>query len=107
MALYEYRCERCSSLDGEPYQFEKLQGMDAPLPMCPRCGGKVERILFPLAIHYKGSGFYSTDNKVDERVRGESGKLGRKLNQTDLSNIMEGTPTKDDTKGRSPPKRVD
>lgn len=98
MPLYEYHCSECD------WQFEKIQGIEDPLPRCPRCGGEVERILFPSSIHYKGSGFYSTDNKADERVRGESGKLGRKVSQTDSSNIMEDTPTKYDTKGRSPPK---
>lgn len=34
---------------------------DEPLKKCPTCGKKVERILFAPSIHYKGSGFYSTD----------------------------------------------
>jgi predicted nucleic acid-binding Zn ribbon protein len=35
---------------------------DAPPPACEVCGeGPVERVLYPVAVHFKGSGFYSTD----------------------------------------------
>jgi predicted nucleic acid-binding Zn ribbon protein len=35
---------------------------DAPPPKCEICGeGPVERVLYPVAVHFKGSGFYSTD----------------------------------------------
>jgi predicted nucleic acid-binding Zn ribbon protein len=35
---------------------------DAPAETCPTCGaGPVEKLLFPVAVHFKGSGFYSTD----------------------------------------------
>lgn len=35
---------------------------DPPADMCPTCGaGPVEKLLFPVAVHFKGSGFYSTD----------------------------------------------
>jgi predicted nucleic acid-binding Zn ribbon protein len=37
--------------------------MTAPAPeVCDVCGASpVEMVLYPVAIHYKGSGFYSTD----------------------------------------------
>ena len=34
---------------------------DPPLKKCPTCGKKVERVLFAPPIHFKGSGYYSTD----------------------------------------------
>jgi len=35
---------------------------DAPADTCVTCGaGPVEKLLFPVAVHFKGSGFYSTD----------------------------------------------
>ena len=35
---------------------------DPPSEVCVTCGaGPVEKILFPVAVHFKGSGFYSTD----------------------------------------------
>lgn len=52
---YEYRC-------AEGHITEVFQKMtDAPLRKCGTCGKKVERVLFPPSIHYKGTGFYSTD----------------------------------------------
>jgi putative FmdB family regulatory protein len=54
--IYEYRCPN-------GHRFELFQKMsDAPAETCPTCGaGPVEKLLFPVAVHFKGSGFYSTD----------------------------------------------
>ena len=56
MPIYEYRCPN-------GHTFEIFQKMtDAPVETCTTCGaGPVEKILFPVAVHFKGSGFYSTD----------------------------------------------
>lgn len=56
MPIYEYRCPN-------GHTFELFQKMsDAPAETCPMCGaGPVEKLLFPVAVHFKGSGFYSTD----------------------------------------------
>ena len=56
MPIYEYRCP-------EGHTFERFQSMTAPAPeKCDVCGAApLEIVLFPVAIHYKGSGFYSTD----------------------------------------------
>jgi len=56
MPIYEYRCPN-------GHVFELFQRMDDPQPeVCQVCGeGPVERVLYPVAVHYKGSGFYSTD----------------------------------------------
>lgn len=56
MPTYEYRCVSCE------HQFERFQRMsDDPVKECEVCGDPVRRLLFPVAIHFKGSGFYSTD----------------------------------------------
>jgi len=54
--IYEYRCPN-------GHTFEVFQRMsDAPVQVCTVCGeGPVEKLLFPVAVHFKGSGFYSTD----------------------------------------------
>jgi putative FmdB family regulatory protein len=54
--IYEYRCPN-------GHTFELFQKMaDPPAESCPTCGaGPVEKLLFPVAVHFKGSGFYSTD----------------------------------------------
>jgi putative FmdB family regulatory protein len=54
--IYEYRCPN-------GHTFELFQRMsDPPAESCVTCGaGPVEKLLFPVAVHFKGSGFYSTD----------------------------------------------
>jgi len=54
--IYEYRCPN-------GHTFELFQRMsDPPAEACVICGsGPVEKLLFPVAVHFKGSGFYSTD----------------------------------------------
>ena len=55
MPIYEYRCPN-------GHQFEVFQAMsDDPVSTCEVCGAPVERIFRPVAVHFKGSGFYTTD----------------------------------------------
>jgi putative FmdB family regulatory protein len=56
MPIYEYRCPK-------GHVFERFQRMSDPPPeACEICGeGPVEVVLYPVAVHFKGSGFYSTD----------------------------------------------
>ena len=56
MPIYEYKCPNGHLL-------EVFHGMSEPGPRkCEVCGASpLERVLFPVAVHYKGSGFYSTD----------------------------------------------
>lgn len=56
MPIYEYRCDDCDAA------FEVIQKMsDDPLEVCEKCGGHLRKVLHPVAIHFKGSGFYTTD----------------------------------------------
>lgn len=58
MPLYAYECKECG------VNFERRQGFDeAPITVCPECEGEVHRLIQPAGIVFKGSGFYSTDNK--------------------------------------------
>jgi putative FmdB family regulatory protein len=62
--IYEYRCDDCEAL------LEVMQKMsDDPLEVCERCGGHLRRVLHPVAIHFKGSGFYTTDYGRGSRGR--------------------------------------
>jgi putative FmdB family regulatory protein len=55
MPTYEYRCER-------GHTFEVMQRMtDDPLTVCDEHGTPVQRVFHPVAVHFKGSGFYNTD----------------------------------------------
>ena len=58
MPIYVYECEACG------FRFECLQRMaDDPLTDCPDCGGHVRRIIQPVGVIFRGSGFYVTDNR--------------------------------------------
>jgi len=55
LPTYEYRCQN-------GHVFEVMQSMsDPPVTECQVCGAPVERVFHPIAIHFKGSGFYTTD----------------------------------------------
>jgi putative FmdB family regulatory protein len=55
MPIYEYRCEN-------GHTFEVMQRMtDPPVESCPEDGSPVQRVFHPVAVHFKGSGFYNTD----------------------------------------------
>jgi putative FmdB family regulatory protein len=55
MPIYEYRCEN-------GHTFDEMQRMsDDPLTECKVCGAPVQRVFHPVAVHFKGSGFYTTD----------------------------------------------
>ncbi len=56
MPIYEYRCP-------QGHTFEVFQRMTDPsVAACEVCGeGGVEKVLYPVAVHFKGSGFYTTD----------------------------------------------
>ena len=56
MPLYEYQCDACA------HRFEVIQKYsDAPIDVCPKCGGAVVKLLSSPAIQFKGSGWYITD----------------------------------------------
>ena len=58
MPIYEYECSHCQ------FKFERKQGFDdEPLTTCPKCQGKARRVLHPTPVIFKGSGFYTTDNR--------------------------------------------
>jgi len=68
MPIYEYRCER-------GHTFEVMQRMtEDPLTSCSTCGAPVQRVFHPVAVHFKGSGFYNTDyGKKKTPAASESG----------------------------------
>jgi putative FmdB family regulatory protein len=63
MPIYEYRCER-------GHTFEVMQKMtDDPVMSCTRCEAPVQRVFHPVAVHFKGKGFYNTDYGTKRRNR--------------------------------------
>jgi putative FmdB family regulatory protein len=71
MPIYEYRCP-----DGHVFEvFQKMA--EAPREVCDVCGkGPVEKVLYPVSVHFKGSGFYSTDYGRGGRKRTEASQDG-------------------------------
>ena len=81
MPIYEYKCP-------EGHLFERFQSMTAPAPeSCDDCGASpVELVLYPVAIHYKGSGFYTTDygkGKAAKKDGGDAGSSGGESGKSD------------------------
>ena len=68
MPIYEYRCQN-------DHRFEVLQKFaDDPIEVCEVCGAPAQRVLHPVAIHFKGSGFYSTDYGRKKKSAASDGK---------------------------------
>jgi putative FmdB family regulatory protein len=63
MPIYEYRCKK-------GHVFDVMQKIsDDPVTKCEVCGAPVERVFHPVAVHFKGSGFYNTDYGTRKRSR--------------------------------------
>jgi putative FmdB family regulatory protein len=63
MPIYEYRCD-------QGHTFEVMQRMsDEPVEICETCEAPVQRVFHPVAVHFKGSGFYNTDYGTRKRAR--------------------------------------
>jgi putative FmdB family regulatory protein len=73
MPIYEYKCEK-------GHVFDVIQRMtDEALTECQECGAPAVRVLHPVAVHFKGSGFYNTDygkKKKGAAANGGSGSEG-------------------------------
>jgi len=72
MPIYEYRCDN-------GHTFEVMQKMtDDPVVTCSTCDAPVQRVFHPVAVHFKGKGFYNTDYGTKRRQREleRSGKDG-------------------------------
>jgi len=75
MPLYEYQCLECRN------RFELRRSYsDASAVTCPECHGDVRRVMSPVAVIFRGSGFYATDNgrrsaepKEQEQHQGSKG----------------------------------
>jgi putative FmdB family regulatory protein len=78
MPIYEYRCDR-------GHTFEVMQRMsEDPITSCTTCDASVQRVFHPVAVHFKGSGFYNTDygkkrrgGSSSESSSGESSSEGK------------------------------
>ena len=88
MPIYEYVCGSCKK------KTEVIQRVnEAPLRVCPHCGGKLKKAISAPAIQFKGSGFYITDYaraSSESRTRKESGeKTETKADKTEAAGKSE------------------
>jgi putative FmdB family regulatory protein len=106
LPIYEYRCKN-------GHTFEVLQSMNHdPVTVCEVCGDPVERVFHPVAVHFKGSGFYSTDygrqgqkggGGSDSGSKDESKKesAGSKSESSSSSSSSEGSSSSSDSSSSS------
>jgi len=93
MPLYEYECQDCG------VRFERRQHInDKPVKTCPECGGKVHRLIQPVGIIFKGSGFYVTDN----RAKSSTSKPGSTKKSSDASEESKSASTSESSSESSP-----
>jgi putative FmdB family regulatory protein len=75
--IYEYKCEN-------DHVFDVIQKIaDEPLTECQECGAPAARVLHPVAVHFKGSGFYNTDYGKKKGAANGAGAEGSKESKGD------------------------
>jgi putative FmdB family regulatory protein len=95
MPIYEYRCEN-------GHTFEVMQRMaDDPLTGCEVCGAPVQRVFHPVAVHFKGSGFYSTDYGKKKSIPAGNGKQDSGSDSGSESKTASKSDSKDSKKSES------
>lgn len=81
MPIYVYECTECG------LHFEQQQRIsDDPIQVCPECAGQVQRVIQPVRVIFKGSGFYVTDNR---RISGGSGRKEKSASDTSSNSKTE------------------
>ena len=97
MPIYGYRCRSCGN------ELEVLQKMsDPPLKTCPKCSGELTKILYPVGVIYKGSGYYSTDYKSGKASSSSAAGNGAKSDSSDGSGDSKpATESKSESKAES------
>ncbi len=70
MPIYEYECSLCH------FHFDRKQRFnEEPVAMCPKCQGKARRVIHSVPVIFKGSGFYTTDNRKGSATESSEEKL--------------------------------
>jgi len=100
MPIYEYQCQKCNA---HTEAFQKVT--DKPLSKCPKCGGKLEKLISAPAIQFKGSGWYVTDyaNKATKGEKSESESTSSTEKKADKK-AKESSPAKKTSEKASSPK---
>ena len=95
MPIYEYRCE-------QGHTFEVMQRMsDDPVQTCETCEAPVARVFHPVAVHFKGSGFYNTDYGTRKRARETASSSSDSSKKDSSSSSDSSTSSSSDSKSTS------
>jgi putative FmdB family regulatory protein len=95
MPIYEYRCDR-------GHTFEVMQRMtDDPVTSCSTCEAPVQRVFHPVAVHFKGSGFYNTDYGKKSKSGAATSTAEGGSSSTDSSPKTDSSTKKDSGSGSS------
>lgn len=87
MPIYDYRCEHCG------HAFSAVQSYnDPPIDKCPNCGKKPRRLIVPPAIHFRGAGFYKTDNRRADSSESKSEPTKKPEGKPETKGSGEGGP---------------
>ena len=78
MPTYGYQCTECK------HEFSVFQNMkDDPIAICTQCSGRVKRLLYPVGIVFKGTGWYINDSRAPEKT--EKSDSAEKSEKTEKS----------------------
>jgi putative FmdB family regulatory protein len=101
MPIYEYRCEN-------GHLFEVMQKItEDPVTACETCNAPVQRVFHPVAVHFKGSGFYNTDYGTSRRKREMDSSAKEGADKHDAKQADKKSTSSSDSKPSSSPGTAD
>lgn len=95
MPTYGYRCSQCK------HEFSVFQSMkDDPIKICPECKGEVKRLMYPVGVVFKGSGWYVNDSRKPDPADAPEKPADAKTDKTETNAETPAAPaeTKAETK---------
>ena len=100
LPTYGYQCTQCQ------HEFSVFQSMkDDPIATCPECGGAVKRLLYPVGIVFKGSGWYINDSRSPDKSESGGDKPAESKSTESASTASTGSDSKtSDSKSEAAPK---
>jgi len=80
---------------------------DAPLKDCPECGGELRKLLYPVGVQFKGSGFYTTDYRSGDKSKASSESSEAKSEPASSSTSSNGSEGGGTSSGTSEKKKTE
>ena len=71
MPAYDFKCKACNAI----VEVTRAADDESAVP-CPGCGKETRRVFSPVGVHFKGSGFHSTDYANNRAPAGEAPSCG-------------------------------